>query len=73
MLVLALNFGEILREFLETLGKCPMCDRRSVGLKGLKRLNILHQVISFFLMSFTFFYYRMPLLHQIEVYESAFY
>ena len=33
--ILALNFGEILREFGEILGKYRMLDVKSVGSKGL--------------------------------------
>ena len=35
-LALALNFGEILREFGEILGKYRILDGRSVGSKGLR-------------------------------------
>ena len=37
--MLALNFGEILREFGEILGKYRIMDGRSVGSKGLKAMN----------------------------------
>ena len=35
MWVIALNFGEIVREFEEILGKYCILDGRSVGSKGL--------------------------------------
>ena len=38
MWVLDLNFGGILREFGEILGKYCILDGRSVGSKGLKKL-----------------------------------
>ena len=39
-LVLALNFGESLREFREILGKYPILDGRSAGSEGLKHLKL---------------------------------
>ena len=37
--ILALSFGEILREFGEILGKYRMLNGRSVGSKGLKQFS----------------------------------
>ena len=45
--MLVLNFGEILREFGEILGKYRIMDGRSVGSKGLKAMNSNVVVIFF--------------------------
>ena len=41
--ILALNFGEILREFGEILGKCRMLDVKSVGSKGKRLITIIRE------------------------------